>query len=98
MSTADQPEQVEVTFTINGTGQNPYAYWGLSQNPFPSSGIHEFAAAEAHLASLGGEPILTEADIRDRLPGFDPAFVRRVIDAWVPGRIVHVTMRFPRAR
>jgi hypothetical protein len=93
-----EPEQVEVTFTINGTRTNPFAYWGLSQNPFPSSGIHEFAAAEARLASLGGEPVLSEDDIRDRLRGFDPAFVERCIRAWVPGQIVHITMRFPRGR
>jgi len=94
----DSPELVTATFTINGTRTNPFARWGLRANPFPSTGIHELAAGERQLASLGGEPVLGEDDIRDRLRGFDPEFVEQCIRAWVPGQIVHVTITFPRRR
>jgi hypothetical protein len=91
-------EMVTLTFAINGTRTNPYAQWGLRCNPFPLSGIHEFHAAERQLNSLGGEPILADDEIRDRLRGFDPEFVERVVRAWTPGKIVHVTITFPRDR
>ena len=94
----DKTEKVTISFSINGTDTNPYAGWGLRQNPFPMSGIAELAAGERQLASLGGEPVRTSADIRQRLVGFDPAFVERVVRSWRPGYIVRITMTFPRAR
>ena len=94
----DDRELVTLRFAINGTRANPYAMWGLRYNPFPMTAIHELRAGERQLASLGGDPILSEDDIRDRLRGFAPDFVERVIRAWVPGKVVHVTVTFPRAR
>jgi len=94
----DEPEKVTITFSINGTDTNPYAGWGLRQNPFPKSGIAELAAGERQLSSLGGEPIKSEADIRWRLRGFDAVFVERVVGAWMPGYVVHITITFPRSR
>jgi len=93
-----EEEKVTITFSINGTDTNPYAGWGLRQNPFPMSGIAELAAGERQLASLGGEPVMSEADIRQRLHGFDPVFVERVVRAWLPGYVVHITITFPRSR
>lgn len=90
-------EMVELTFSINGTRVNPYAHWGLRYNPFPGLPYAELQRGSLQLNSLGGEPILSEDDIRERLAGFDPAFVERVIRAWKPGQMVHVRIRFPRS-
>jgi hypothetical protein len=95
---ASDPDTVTLRFTINGTTANPYARWGLDHNPFPQTGIHELRGGEAQLASLGGRPIRDAADIRERLAGFDPAFIERVVGAWVPGEMVGITVTFPRAR
>jgi hypothetical protein len=89
---------VELTFPINGTDTNPYAKWGLRWNPFPGVPYHELQRGAMQLNSLGGEPIRSADDIRERLRGFEPAFVERVIRAWRPGKLVHIHLTFPRAR
>jgi len=96
--TDDQPELVTLEFTINGTDTNPYARWGLRCNPFPGTPYHELMRGAMQLNSLGGEPIRSAADIRERLRGFEPAFVERVIRAWRPGKIVAISLTFPRER
>jgi hypothetical protein len=91
-------EMVTLTFTINGTDTNPYAGWGLKCNPFPATGIHELQAAAIRLNTLGGEPVRSEADIRNRLAGFGAEFVDGVVARWQPGVMVHVILTFPRRR
>lgn len=91
-------EMIELSFTINGTDTNPYARWSLKQNPFPSTPYKEFNLVSLRLNSLGGEPIRSAEDIRERLAGFDPAFVDRVVAAWKPGKIVRIKITFPRGR
>jgi hypothetical protein len=86
--------RIELTVTINGTGTNPWHRFGLRQNPFPQTGKAEYAAGERKLASLDGDPVRTADDIRERLAGFDPAFVEGVIQLWQPGRRVRFKIAF----
>ena len=91
-------DRIELNVTINGTGINPWHRFGLRQNPFPQIGKAEYAAGERKLASLDGDPVLTADDIRERLAGFDPAFVEGVIQRWQPGRRVRFKIVFPGGR
>jgi hypothetical protein len=91
-------DRIELNVAINGTGINPWHRFGLRQNPFPQIGKAEYAAGERKLASLDGDPVLTADDIRERLAGFDPAFVEGVIQRWQPGRRVRFKIVFPGGR
>ena len=91
-------DRIELNVTINGTGINPWHRFGLRQNPFPQLGKAEYAAGERQLASLDGDPVRTADDIRERLAGFDPAFVEGVIQRWQPGRRVRFKIVFPGGR
>jgi hypothetical protein len=95
MTTTD-PGTYSLEVTINGTGANPWHRWNLTCNPFPQLGKAEFAAGERALASLDGDPVTCAQDIRDRLPGFAPAFVDGVIARWRPGERVRFTLTFPK--
>jgi hypothetical protein len=91
-------DRIELNVTINGTDINPWHRFGLRQNPFPQTGKAEYAAGESKLASLDGDPVRTADDIRERLAGFDPEFVKGVIQRWQPGRRVRFKIVFPGAR
>ena len=91
-------DRIELNVTINGTDMNPWHRFGLRQNPFPQIGKAEYAAGERKLASLDGNPVRTADDIRERLAGFDPAFVEGVIQRWQPGRRVRFKIVFPGGR
>lgn len=96
MST-DANDLVTLVVTINGTDSNPFARWGMRQNPFPQVSTSQAPiGGQLALASLGGEPVTSEQDIRDRLTGFAPDFIEGVIARWVPGQIVKFTITFPR--
>ena len=89
-------EMVTLTFRINGTRTNPYAIWGMKQNPFPGAPYSELHPLSRRLNSLGGEPVRGADDIRARLEGFDPEFIKGVIARWRPGVMVEVELTFPR--
>ena len=91
-------DRIELNVTINSTDINPWHRFGLRQNPFPQIGKAEYAAGERKLASLDGDPVRTADDIRERLAGFDPAFVEGVIQRWQPGRRVRFKIVFPGGR
>lgn len=89
---------LELRVTINGTDENPWSKMGLRQNPFPQLGIAEYDRAEAMVASLDGDPVKSEQDIRDRLKGFTEEFVQCCIDRYQPGERVQFTVTFPDRR
>jgi hypothetical protein len=88
----------EMTVTINGTGTNHWRGLGFRQNPFPQIGKAEYDRGERQIASLDGDPIRDEADIRRRLAGFDPEFVDGIVARWTPGERVSFQVTFPEAR
>jgi hypothetical protein len=93
----EQPTLTMVV-TINGTGVNPWHRLGLRCNPFPQIGRAETDAAERQVASLDGDPVTGEADIRARLAGFTPEFIDGIVAQWRPGERVRFTVTFPDTR
>lgn len=66
---------MKLTVKLNGTDSNPFAQWGMTQNPFPQIADYKYAAACLQLQKLGGDPIPNTDYIREVLEGFDPSFV-----------------------
>lgn len=89
---------LEVVVIINGTDVNPWAQFGLTRNPFPQLGVGELTRGEMQVASLDGDPVTSADDIRTRLAGFAPEFVRLCVDNWRRGHRVGFTVTFPRSR
>jgi hypothetical protein len=79
---------IRLRVVINGTSENRWHRYRLQRNPFPQLGHVEWHAAEMMVASLDGDPITSEQDIRDRLPGFSPEFVELCCARYVPGERV----------
>ena len=59
-----------ITVRLNGTSLNPFRQFGLTQNPFPQLAVMESDQALLRVQALGGEPIPSEAYIRDMLEGY----------------------------
>ena len=95
---AGGPGTLTIRVRINGTGINPWHKMGLRCNPFPQIGRAEFDRGERQLASLDGDPIRDEADLRARLAGFDPGFIDGCVARWRPGERVSFTFTFPDPR
>ena len=91
-------DKIAINVTINGTDTNPWRRLGLKQNPFPQTGIAEFAAGERQLASLDGDPVTGPDDIRKRLAGCSQELVNLCIANWRPGQRVKFQITFPRYR
>jgi hypothetical protein len=99
VSPSEQPhDTIRLTVRINGTDTNPWARYGLRQNPFPQVAKHELLAGERMLASLDGEPVTTTQDIRDRLAGCSAELIELCIAQWRPGERVEFDIVFPRYR
>jgi hypothetical protein len=78
--------------SLNGTSENPWHKWGLSQNPFPQIGHYEQCLA---LQKLGGDPIPNEQYIWDTLRGhFTDDFIDFVVSKYRPGEMVRFTVTF----
>jgi len=86
---------IRLRVTINGTTENWWHAYNLQRNPFPQLGKAEWHRAEMMVASLDGDPVTSEQDIRDRLPGFSPDFVRLCIEQYVPGQRVTFLVTWP---
>jgi hypothetical protein len=91
-------DRVTLLVTINGTSVNPWRKMGLRQNPFPQLGIAELQAGEEMIASLDGDPVTCEQDIRDRLAGCTDELIEGCIARWQPGKRVRFSITFPRER
>jgi hypothetical protein len=92
-----------LTVILNGTNENPYHQFGLTQNPFPQIGDYRYSAACLRMQALEGDPIPYDPEnpmvhrtyIREKLRGFDPAFVESVADKFQPGVTVRLDITFP---
>lgn len=76
---------MNIEVVLNGTDENPFAQFGLKQNPFPQSVGAEFTAAVIRLQRLGGEPIPNTDYIRAILHDFNPEFVDLCCKLYKPG-------------
>jgi hypothetical protein len=86
---------MKITVRLNGSRVNPWARWGLKQNPFPQIARAEYARAMKQLNSLDGEPITCANDIRERLRGCTDEFIEGCITRFVPGERVLFDVEFP---
>jgi hypothetical protein len=89
---------MKLVVRLNGTSENPWTPYGLTQNPFPQVAEYGFVAGCLAVQSLEGEPIphdRAEAYIRERLKGFSDEFVDGVVKRFVPGQMVEFEVAFP---
>lgn len=82
------------TVSLNGTNENPYHKWGLTQNPFPQIGKYEYDRYEEIVRSLGGDPIPDTDYIRKKLKGFHPDFIELCCNKFIKGEYVSFTVYF----
>lgn len=97
MTSADDGT-LTVRVTINGTTENPWGRYGLTCNPFPQLAKAEFSRGERQIASLDGDPVTDEADLRERLAGFSAEFIELCVSQYQPGQRVRFAVTFPAAR
>jgi hypothetical protein len=86
---------VRIIVRLNGTNKNPYHALGFRCNPFPQVAKTELMALQQRLNELGGDPIKDENDLRNRLKGFEPAFIEGCVQRFKPGEMVTFTIEFP---
>jgi hypothetical protein len=79
---------------LNGLKTNPFDRYGLTQNSFPQIARAGYAEACRTLQSLGSEPIKDEAQIREVLKGWDPAFIDLCCEKYIPGVYVEFDIEF----
>lgn len=60
-----EDKERKLRIDLNGTDENPFNQWGLTQNPFPQIASAERAVLA--IQKLGGLPIPDEAYIRKTL-------------------------------
>ncbi len=85
-----------MTFTVrlNGLDKNPYANWGLKQNPFPQIADEKYSRHLLHLAALGGEPIPDQEFIRLWLKGWSDEFVNLCCKKFEKGKMITFDVTF----
>ena len=89
------PRTVRVEVCLNGTDENPYHQYKLSQNPFPQFAVYPYDRACLQLQSLGGDPIPDTDYIRRKLVGFEEPFIEGICRRFVPGKYVRFYIEFP---
>lgn len=77
----------KVTVRLNGTNENPWHKFGLTQNPFPQIAKAEYMRGMMQLNSLNGDPIKSPEDIRQRLAGCTEEFIELCVSQFKPGVI-----------
>lgn len=80
---------------LNGTNENPYHKFGLSQNPFPQLAKYEYTHWILQAQKLGGDPIPNTQYIRDTLKGFTNEFIELCCKKYVLGEYVTFEVEFP---
>jgi hypothetical protein len=88
---------MKVTITLNGTAENPYFKMGVKDNPFPPivSADPQYDSANRIIRRLRSEPIKDVDDLRKKLKGCDPEFVRLCVNQFKPGKRVRFDIEFP---
>jgi hypothetical protein len=77
-----------IVVRLNGTKKNPFAIWGLRQNPFPQIGEHRYDPFDHMINSLGGEPLKGKEDIKQRLRGCSEEFIELCCMKFKKGEMV----------
>jgi hypothetical protein len=91
-------EKLTLRVTLNGTDANPWHRFGLKLNPFPQIARAELTGAMRQLASLDGDPIRDEADLRARLRGWSEEFIEACLANFKPGKRTRFVVSFPGSR
>ncbi len=86
---------MKILVSLNGTEENPYAAWGLKQDPFPQLGKAEYDRHCLHLQKLGGDPIPNVDYIRRHLHGWSQEFVELCCREFRPGEYTVLEVEFP---
>lgn len=89
---------MKLNVKLNGTDKNPYAIFGLTQNPFPQTADARYDLACLHMQYLAGPPIPkdnAEQYIRDVLRAFSKEFVDLCVSKYKPGEYVEFDVHFP---
>lgn len=84
--------------SLNGTEQNSFAAYGVSQNPFPQIASYELQAHIMNLQKLGGPPIPkdnAEGYIREVLKGWSEEFISICLNKFVIGAYVKFDVDVP---
>ena len=87
-------KMVKLRIALNGTDQNPYHKYGLTQNPFPQIAQAEYVNPVLIIQSLGGDPIPDTDYIRKKLKGFSKEFVELCCSRFVKGAMVEFEVTF----
>lgn len=86
---------IKFTVTLNGTDKNPFAQYGLTQNPFSQHPKYEYAQLNNVLNNLAAEPINDLDDLRRRLRGASEEFVNLCCLQFRKGETVKFQVSFP---
>lgn len=78
---------------LNGTDENPYYRFGLSQNPFAQDA--KYSECLLRVQKLGGDPIPNEEYIRETLKGFSEEFIDGCCERFRKGEYVEFFVEFP---
>jgi hypothetical protein len=87
--------KVTLTVRLNGTDENSWHKFGLTQNPFPQLAKMEYDRFTLHLAALDGDPIPDTDYIRNHLKGWDPEFVKLCCLKFKKGKRVTFIVEWP---
>lgn len=80
---------------LNGTNENPYHKYGLTQNPFPQLANAEYQSGCLRVQSLGGDPIPNVEYIREKLEGMTEEFIDLCCSQFRKGEYVTFMVSFP---
>jgi len=86
--------KITLTVELNGTNVNPFAIYGLRQNPLPQLAEYEFTGHCLQLQKLAGDPIPNIDYIREVLKGWSQEFVDLCCSQFVKGKTVTFTVKF----
>jgi hypothetical protein len=83
---------------LNGTNENPWHRFALTQNPFPQIAKAEYHRQCLRVQGLGGNPIPDVQYIRNYLRGYaSDEFIELCCANFKKGKIVRFTVTFDEA-
>lgn len=86
--------RIQFTVRLNGTDENPFHKFGMTQNPFPQVARYEYTRHLLRLQKLGGDPIPDTDYIRRTLTGFSEEFVDLCCTRFKKGEMVEFEVYF----
>lgn len=86
---------MQLKVRLNGTSENGWHQFGLTQNPFPQIAKYELMHAMDQLNSLDGDPLKGPDDIRNRLKGWSQEFIDLCIERFKAGEQVNFIVEGP---